>query len=170
MRLSTPRRLSIETAAKISADVKSDGGTVGLCHGCFDLLHSGHAYHLACASSQVDLLFVSITPGEHVHKGTGRPVFTDEARLAMLCALRFVDFAILSDGPTAVSVIRRLQPNLYFKGPDYDRSQDPRLAGEAAAVLECGGKLVLTDGAHVDSSSRAIEASSILDRHENKTI
>lgn len=28
--------------------------TIGLCHGCFDIVHLGHIYHLQRASTMVD--------------------------------------------------------------------------------------------------------------------
>ncbi|MCW8276874.1 adenylyltransferase/cytidyltransferase family protein [Pseudomonas sp. PCH199] len=41
---------------------------VGLCHGCFDIVHPGHIYHLKRARTMVDRLFVSITADNFVNK------------------------------------------------------------------------------------------------------
>ena len=54
---------------------KSEGRTIGLSHGVFDLVHPGHIQHFLAAKKQVDILVVSITADKFVNKGPGRPIF-----------------------------------------------------------------------------------------------
>ena len=46
-----------------------------LCHGVFDVVHSGHLEHLRQAKEQGKYLLVSITADKFVKKGPGRPIF-----------------------------------------------------------------------------------------------
>lgn len=129
--------------------------TIGLCHGCFDILHSGHVYHLARAADEVDVLVVSVTPARFIDKGPGRPIFDDVARVSVLAALGVVDHVVLNDTPTAAALIRALRPDVFFKGSDYLVTDDPRIADERAAVAEVGARHALTDGRITDSSTRS---------------
>jgi bifunctional ADP-heptose synthase (sugar kinase/adenylyltransferase) len=56
--------------------------------------------------------------------------------------LRCVDEVIVSDSPTAVSVINKVKPNLYVKGIDYQNKDDDNLQAEREAVEANGGQLV----------------------------
>ncbi|MFG1610263.1 adenylyltransferase/cytidyltransferase family protein [Actinoplanes sp. NPDC049265] len=153
--LSTAKTLSTAAMTEFRAPLRERGLTVGLCHGCFDILHNGHVFYLTQAAGLCDVLVVSITSARHVNKGPGRPVFGDEARAAVLSALSMVDRVVTNDHPTAVPVIEALQPDFYFKGADYAGNDDSRLREEVEVLQQYGGALVLTDGAVLDSSSRA---------------
>jgi rfaE bifunctional protein nucleotidyltransferase chain/domain len=150
------RILSIPELVQRRAELRGSG-RLGLCHGCFDILHAGHVHHLQKASELVDILVVSLTPARFINKGDGRPVFHDRARLTVLAALRPVSLVTLNDQPTVASLIRRLRPDLYVKGADYARATDPDLAQELQALEEVGGQFVTTDNAVFDSSTRAAQ-------------
>lgn len=128
--------------------------TVGLCHGCFDIVHLGHIYHLQRASTMVDRLFVSVTADPYVNKGADRPVFPDQKRAELLASIRYCDHVIVNHTATAELMIKTLRPNLYFKGADYSDGSDVRLQAERALVESAGGRMVLTDDKIVDSTSR----------------
>lgn len=122
--------------------------TTVLAHGCWDVLHAGHLKHLEAAKTYGHRLIVSVTPDRFVNKGPGRPYFTDFRRAEMLRSLRIVDEVVVSDGPTAVGVIRSVKPDFYVKGSDYkDFSKDVtgEILNEKKAIEEVGGKLVFTD-------------------------
>lgn len=135
-------------------DYRSRGFVIGLCHGCFDIVHVGHIHHLKQARAMVDRLFVSITADEFVNKGADRPIFSDHSRVEFMAAIRYCDHAIINHAATAQSLIEILSPDLFFKGADYFVSSDPRLQSEAAVVESVGGRLVLTDDVVLDSTSR----------------
>lgn len=136
----TGKILTLPLARRIRDHLAHTGATVGLCHGCFDILHHGHVHYLAQAAAQVDVLVVSVTAARHIDKGAGRPVFDDRARTSVVAALGMVDYVVISDAPTAVAVIRELRPDLYFKGADYRGAADPRLDAERAALADAGAR------------------------------
>ncbi len=111
-------------------------------HGCFDLLHLGHIRHLQAAKAAGDYLVVTVTSDRYVQKGPGRPAFTAEERAEALRALECVNEVMISDSPTAESVIRRICPVIFAKGPDY--SEQSLDAGERQALADVGGTLLIT--------------------------
>ena len=117
-------------------DLSHAGLRVGLCHGCFDLLHPGHISHFNYAKSCVDILVVSITSDEFVNKGPCRPVFPDSARLLMVSSLRSVDYSFITYSPNAVVLLGAFPFNVYFKGPDYLYSNHPGFQLELLSLSE----------------------------------
>ena len=67
--------------------LRAQGRRVVQSHGIFDLIHPGHIAHLEGARALGDVLVVSVTSDPHVHKGPGRPYFTEQLRLRSLAAL-----------------------------------------------------------------------------------
>lgn len=127
-----------------------------LTHGVFDLLHNGHLAYLNSAKKFGDYLIVSITTDRFVNKGPGRPHFNHHQRADMLRALSVVDEVVISDSPTAVSVINDIKPDFYVKGPDYkDLKKDVtgEIYNEISAVEAYGGKVVFTDDDTQSSSN-----------------
>lgn len=133
------------------------GKKIGLCHGCFDILHCGHVKHFAEAKMQVDFLFVSITSDTFVGKGKGRPFFNHDLRGEVLEGLRDIDAVFVNNFPTAVALINFLQPDLYIKGPDYLDSKDCNLNAEINAIRNYGGEVYFTSGVKY-SSTKLFEA------------
>ena len=147
---------SVDDIAALSASFRSQGRTVALAHGVFDLVHMGHVRHLESARLEGDILVVSITPDRHVNKGPGRPVFPEQFRAEMVAALECVDCVVVNQWPTAEEIITRVRPDTYVKGPDYrNESQDltGKIADERVAVERCGGRVVYTDDITFSSSS-----------------
>jgi rfaE bifunctional protein nucleotidyltransferase chain/domain len=146
--------LNTDSLHIIVSEYKKDGLTVGLCHGCFDIVHLGHIYHFKQARKMVDHLIISITADEFVNKGIGRPVFSSENRAAFMSAIRYCDYVTISNYPTAKEIISKLKPDIFFKGPDYLNSRDGRFRSERELMESIGGKLYITDNKIVDSSTR----------------
>lgn len=111
--------LDIENAATQISNLKQNGTKVGLCHGCFDILHFGHLRHLSSARSLCDKLFVSITEDKYVNKGPKRPIFTCQQRAEMLSGFACVDGVVISTYPTAIDVVDLLKPDMFIKGQEY---------------------------------------------------
>lgn len=128
--------------------------TVGLCHGCFDIIHSGHIHYLQQAAKAVDVLVVSLTAARWIDKGPGRPVFDDDKRAYLMRSLEMVDHVFLEDSATAVPVIEALQPDKYFKGREYVDAEDVRIEEERRITESYGGSIVFTDDSIRDSSTR----------------
>jgi rfaE bifunctional protein kinase chain/domain/rfaE bifunctional protein nucleotidyltransferase chain/domain len=132
------------------------GRTVVHCHGCFDIVHPGHIHHLQHARSLGDVLIVSVSADSQVNKGVDRPLIPDRLRAASLAALECVDIVYLSPHPTAVELLEALQPDVYVKGREYERSTDPRFLAERDAVARHGGRVVFSSGEVVYSSTALI--------------
>ena len=111
-------------------DLRKDGKKIGLCHGCFDIVHYGHIIHFKEAKSMVDYLIVSVTSEKYVNKGPDRPIFCDQERVEVLSSIKYIDEVITSTSETAINIMREISFDIYIKGPDYRFSKDPRLKAE----------------------------------------
>ena len=131
--------------------------TVVMCHGTFDLVHPGHLRHLAYAKSKGALLAVSITSDEFVVKADMRPYVPEELRSLNLAALELVDFVVIDNNSDPISLINRLQPDIFVKGYEYGGDLPPKTASEQVAVESFGGRMLFSPGDFVLSSSALIE-------------
>ena len=148
---------TLKELQQIIVDMKSMGKSIVHCHGVFDLLHIGHIKHFAEAKSFGDVLVVTITPDEFVHKGPNRPAFTTELRLEALSALESIDFVAPNEWPIGVDTIKMIQPDVYCKGPDYKDHFDDvtgKIDDEEKAVKSVGGEIRYT--ADITFSSSAL--------------
>ena len=96
---------------------------VVLTNGVFDILHRGHATYLAQARALGASLVVGVNTDASVRmlgKGDDRPLNTQDDRLAVLAALESVSLVVLFAERTPVELIRRVRPDIYVKGGDYD--------------------------------------------------
>ena len=149
---------------------------IGMCHGVFDVLHSGHIYHFRQAAALVDVLIVSITSDKYVNKGPGRPINTLKDRIATVAGIEYVDFVIESDFPSSENNLNLIRPNLYFKGNDYrgDSNQDNvdlagNLQAEINSLSSYGGEIFLTSEP-VKSSSAIINEMKSYTSEEKKIL
>ena len=69
------RILSLDDLARKSQELRDSGKRVVMCHGTFDLMHTGQIRHLQRARREGDVLVVTLTGDAYVNKGPGRPVF-----------------------------------------------------------------------------------------------
>jgi len=120
---------------------RAEGKTIVFTNGVFDILHVGHMHFLRQAKSLGDILVVGVNSDRSTQrlKGPGRPINTEQDRLALVEVLDMVDYGILFDGDTATELIRTLRPSIYVKGGDYTDDSLP----EAAVVQEEGGQTVI---------------------------
>src|SRR3954471_15316576 len=146
---------SLEQLLAFRDEARRAGKAVVHCHGCFDIVHPGHIHHLQFARGLGDVLVVSVSADTHVNKGVNRPLIPDDLRASSLAALECVDWVYVNPDPTAVSLLEQLQPDVYVKGREYERSNDPRFHAERDAVTQNGGRVVFS-GADVIYSSTAL--------------
>ncbi|GAA4736485.1 PfkB family carbohydrate kinase [Amnibacterium soli] len=120
--------------------VRAAGGTVVATAGCFDLIHAGHAKTLAAARALGDCLIVLLNSDDSVRrlKGPERPLMTAEDRVDLLSALQVVDGVVVFGEDTPVDAIRRIRPDIWVKGGDYNAGSLP----EASVITEWGGRAV----------------------------
>jgi len=153
--MSTEKILGLPELAARSRQLRAEGKRVVLCHGTFDLMHTGHIRYLQRAKQEGDVLLVTVTADAFVNKGPGRPVFNEYLRAESLAALACVDYVALNYAISAVDALHEIQPNIYAKGSDYrSHSEDVtgNIALEQAAVEAHGGHIFYTDEITFSSS------------------
>ncbi len=166
--------VGVDHLVRIVSDLRrSDGGsrgtlgadgesqsvkTVVQCHGCFDIVHPGHIRYLEFARTQGDILIVSITGDAAIDKGDQRPYIPEELRAENLAALEFVDYVVIDSNATASEILKIVRPDVYVKGQEYATSDDPRFLDEKAQVESYGGRVIMSSGQVVFSSSKLVDA------------
>ncbi len=145
----------LEKLSKILEKKKTEGKKIVLCHGVFDLLHFGHINHFREAKKNNHILVVSITPDKYVNKGLGRPAFNEKIRAMSLSELNIVDFVTINNSHSAVSVIKKLKPNIFCKGKEYKNFNDDvtnEIRNEVKEIKRIKGKVIFTGGKTFSSS------------------
>ena len=107
-------------------------------NGVFDILHRGHVSYLAQARALGGSLVVGLNSDASARglgKGPGRPLNTQVDRACVLAALESVSLVIGFDEPTPVELLKRVRPQWYVKGGDYDIET----LAETALVRSWGG-------------------------------
>ena len=99
---------SLDILEDESKQFVKEGKSVVLCHGTFDLIHTGHIRHLQEAKRQGDVLFVTITADKYVNKGPDRPVFSEILRAENLSALSCVDYVGIVHSDSAEEPILKI--------------------------------------------------------------
>ena len=126
--------------ARLAAERKADHSIV-FTNGVFDILHAGHVEFLRQAKALGDVLVVGVNSDQSARKlkGAGRPINSENNRLALVAALDAVDYAVLFDDDTPAGLIRALRPHIHAKGGDYAGATLP----ESEAVAEVGGRVAI---------------------------
>jgi rfaE bifunctional protein nucleotidyltransferase chain/domain len=154
--MSNAKILSLDELEKRACELRGEGKRIVMCHGTFDLMHTGHIRHLQRAKREGDVLLVTVTGDAYVNKGPGRPVFGEELRVETLAALACVDFVAINFNQTAINAISRLRPHVYVKGSEYRNAMDDvtgNIEREQQAVEACGGEIFYTDEITFSSSN-----------------
>ncbi len=101
-----------------------------------------------------DKLIVGLNSDTSVKKikGLDRPVNSQENRLTVLKAIKFVDEVIIFEETDPLNLIKEIKPDILVKGSDY--SIDKVIGNDF--VNSYGGKVVLIDLIPNQSSTRII--------------
>lgn len=146
----------LDSLAAKSKQLNEEGKRIVLCHGTFDLIHTGHIRHLQEARKQGDVLFATITADQCVNKGPGRPVFSETLRAENLSALSCVDYVGIVHTHTAKQPISKIKPHVYVKGNEYKNATDDltgNITKEKQLVEKLGGEIYFTNDITFSSSS-----------------
>ncbi len=111
-------------------------------NGVFDILHAGHVHYLQAAKSLGDVLVVGLNTDQSVRnlgKGPDRPINCLADRMAVVGALRCVDFVLSFEEGTPERLIMDLKPDVHCKGGDYVIDDLP----EAEIVESYGGRVAI---------------------------
>jgi D-beta-D-heptose 7-phosphate kinase/D-beta-D-heptose 1-phosphate adenosyltransferase len=108
-----------------AADLASRDFKLVFTNGCFDILHEGHIKTLEFAKSKGDKLVVAINSDASVKKlkGENRPIKPLDQRMAVMSALRMVDFVVSFDEDTPLELIKKINPDVLVKGQDYSTKE-----------------------------------------------
>lgn len=108
-------------------------------NGVFDILHRGHVTYLAQARELGASLVVGLNSDASARglgKGPDRPLNTELDRACVLAALESVTLVVIFDEATPVELLKRVRPQWYVKGGDYDIET----LAETALVRSWGGR------------------------------
>lgn len=113
--------------------------TLVFTNGCFDILHIGHVRYLEEAKACGELLVVALNSDASVRrlKGPERPLQSQEDRAGILAALRAVDYTVIFEEDTPLSLIETISPDVLVKGGDWAIDQ---IVG-SEHVLKNGGEV-----------------------------
>ncbi|MEM1097329.1 MAG: D-glycero-beta-D-manno-heptose 1-phosphate adenylyltransferase [Planctomycetota bacterium] len=106
---------------------RSAGRTVAFTNGCFDVLHAGHVQYLRSCARHADLLVVGLNSDASIGRikgdkaGPPRPINQQADRLLVLSELQSLDYIVVFDEDTPLSLIEAVRPDVLLKGADYRR-------------------------------------------------
>ncbi|MFH0863604.1 MAG: adenylyltransferase/cytidyltransferase family protein [Candidatus Gottesmanbacteria bacterium] len=110
--------VSLQQIGKIIKSLKTNGITVVLVGGCFDILHHGHLEYLKAAKKQGDILIVALENDGNVRrlKGLDRPVNQENIRATNLLNTGLVDYVIilptLTTGDDYLKMVQTIKPDI----------------------------------------------------------
>ena len=145
-----------ETSLKsLLVDVRSEGKTIVMTNGCFDIIHAGHVNYLKQAKAMGDYLIVAVNDDASVQKlkGEDRPVNTLDDRLTVLDGLESIDYLVAFSEDTPARLIAEIKPDILVKGGDY---QPGEIAG-SDAVKKNGGEIRIIPFIEGCSTSKIID-------------
>ena len=146
---------TLDELKAIVGKLKTQGKRVIFANGCFDILHGGHVSYLQDARAAGDCLILAVNSDASIRqiKGPGRPILPEQERLALLNAIRYVDYLILFDDPTVMDLLEALRPHVHAKGTDYTIDTVPERETTRALGIE-----IMIAGAPKQNASREIIA------------
>ncbi|MEM1446288.1 MAG: bifunctional heptose 7-phosphate kinase/heptose 1-phosphate adenyltransferase [Planctomycetota bacterium] len=124
---------------------RSAGKTIGFTNGCFDVLHAGHVQYLRSCAAHADLLVVGLNSDASISRiksdkpGPPRPINAEDDRVLVLSELQSIDYVVVFEDDTPLSLIQAVKPDVLLKGADYTKDQ---VVG-ASEVASGGGRVEL---------------------------
>ena len=131
---------------EIVAAAQREGKRVVLSHGSYDILHPGHIRHLKWASSQGDLLVVSVLADEVARERRERLNLSEAERAEHIAALVMVDHVVIDPYSEPGRLLEELRPDLYVKGREFAEVRAGPFAREREVVEGYGGKVLFSSG------------------------
>ncbi|MEZ4754096.1 MAG: HAD-IIIA family hydrolase [Bdellovibrionota bacterium] len=137
------------------AAVRVSGKSIGYTSGVFDLVHPGHVDSLQKARALCDYLIVGLNSNSSVkqYKDQSRPIVDAHDRAMVISAFDCVDAVFIFDERNNNKNIEILQPDIYIKAGDYDKSQ----LSSTPIVESYGGKVEIVPYLQGYSSTSIIE-------------
>lgn len=106
--------------------IRKENKKIVFCSGCFDVLHSGHAYFFEQCKQFGEVLVVDVGSDKVIRdlKGPERPLNSQDNRVYLVSALESVDYAIiggekLSEGKIDFKeIMEKLKPDVFVLNDD----------------------------------------------------
>lgn len=121
---------------------RAQGEKIAFTNGCFDLLHAGHAATFAFCKEHADILVLGLNSDASVRrlgKGDSRPIVGEKDRAIVLAAMADIDYIVIFDDDTPLSLIEAIKPDVLVKGGDW---AEKNVVGRDV-VESNGGKVLL---------------------------
>lgn len=150
-------QVAVEKFLEIRKKIKAEQKKLVWTNGCFDLLHNGHIVYLRNAKKMGDYLIVGLNSDVSFRKWKNRPgpIHSAKHRASVLIALRSVDYVIIFDEPSPLLLLKKIGPDVYVKGDDYNLA---RINQKEREVIEsCGGEIKFCSGISGMSTSNTIK-------------
>jgi rfaE bifunctional protein kinase chain/domain len=126
---------------------RRDKKRVILCQGHFNIVHLGHVRFLQYAKKLGDCLVVAVHGTDHLPAELRSRYFSEQDRIAGVAAQHVVDYVTLLDGEMTVDeLIRRLRPDYYVLGQEFERERALEVQGQLESLQEVGGQVVFHSG------------------------
>ncbi len=141
---------------------KHRGQKIVLAGGAFDILHQGHIDFLRELKTMGDILVIAIKTDAEIraYKDLDRPIQNEDVRAALIDAIRYVDYTVISpepppnfspdSEPPRLEVARQLRPDLFVS---YNEHWEAR----RAQLKELGVELKIIPIEKVNSTTSIIE-------------
>ena len=165
--------ITLKELNSLNTKLKKSKKKVILCHGVFDVLHYGHILHFREAKKLNGIVVVSVTADKFVNKGPHRPVFNLETRMKMLESIEEIDYVIPSLSKTPIDNIKKIKPDIYFKGKDYiNKKKDltGNIFKEIKAIKSSGGQIKFSNSDLMSSSNVINQTQLNLNENQKKFI
>ena len=134
----TDKQKTIHELSELSHLLRAEGKRMVYCRGIFELLHIGQIRFFEQAKRLGDVLVVAVTADRYIDGDLENPSFNESQRVEALAALSCVDYASVSDLPSAVDAIRLLKPSVYVTSTKLDNHSITELHHEIEAAHEVG--------------------------------
>ncbi len=133
------KSVALEEIGAVLRNHRIQGHKIVFTNGCFDLFHAGHLEILRRASAMGEVLVVGINSDRSVAriKGHGRPIIAQADRVELVSALSFVDYVVVFEEDTPLTLIKEALPDILVKGEDWKGKE---VVGEAI-VKSRGGRV-----------------------------
>ena len=125
----------------IAQQLKKGLKKIVIASGCFDIMHRGHLNMLFQAKKQGDFLIVLVNNDESVrrYKGGHHPIIGEKDRVLLLSALECVDYAVLFSQLSPISIIKKIKPDVYCNGLDWEQKIMKRYSGRIHIIKRTKG-------------------------------
>jgi len=133
------KTVALEDVAAVLRNHRIQGHKIVFTNGCFDLFHAGHLEILRQAAALGEVMVVGMNSDRSVAriKGPGRPIIAQSDRLELVSALSFVDYVVVFEEDTPLTLIKEVRPDILVKGEDWKGKE---VVGEAV-VKARGGRV-----------------------------